>query len=88
MELFGTFSDQWPYLSQEDDTPFINLPLKEDFLISPSFPSAQIGSIAQKENPETLEAFVSLKTLNFVSQARKHFTSIWHISHFKNLNSK
>ena len=72
MELFGTSSCKQPDESKEDDTPFINLPLKGTFLIFPSFPSVQIGSIDQKENPETLEVFKSLKTLNFVCQAQKH----------------
>ena len=44
----------------------MNLSLKGGFLIFLSFPSAQIGSIAQKENSETLEAFEFLKTLNLV----------------------
>ena len=30
--------------------------------------------LAQNENPEKLETFESLKTLNFVSQVLKHFT--------------
>ena len=44
-------------------------------------------SVAQNKSPETLDILESLKILNFVCQALKHVTQIWHKSGFKNLNS-
>ena len=41
------------------------------FLIISSFLSFKIGSIAQNENPETLEIIDSLNTLNFLGQISK-----------------
>ena len=76
IELFGDFLSKQFILTHENSTLFINMPLKWGFLNFLSFPSFRLGSIAQSENPETLESSKSLKTLNFVYQTLKGFTEI------------
>ena len=60
----------------DNSTIVIYLFLKGDLLKFPSSPSFRIGSIAQKENLETLWVFKPLETLNFLCQTLRNSTSI------------
>ena len=63
-------------LVNENSTPVICFVLKWGFLSCPSLQSFRIGSIAQNENPETLEIFKSLKFLNFFVKFKKTLPKI------------